>query len=222
MVLCQLFFLLFCQQDKLLVSRTLDIRRYAFLGKSLPDLHGIAVRLLCDRKICAVFEQSVELKSQHPAFCQQSPILLHIIAEMILQLLIYDHHSLSHHGTAFCAADVENVRCRRNIRQSHVISLRAQAVTHPGAVHHQIKSVLPADPADPGELFLCVDGAVLRRKGQEYHLRLRHVFRDIACPVALRLLLHSCRRDLSVHSRNHVDLVSCVLHCTGLVNLDMS
>ena len=166
-----------------------------------------------------VFQQRLELDAQQAALGQHGAPLLHVPAEVGLGGFVAQYHGLAEEQAVLGAADVEDIRQRRQVRQGQVISGRGEGGAQTGAVQEQVQAVLVAAAPQGGQLGLRVDGADLCAVGDVHHAGEDHVFGAV---VLRQNGLHQSGSQLAVGRIDVADLVARGLDGAGLMGVDVA
>ena len=207
--------------DEDLVGRRLREQGNARLRASGLHARGVLVRAASDLEVEIVGEERLELRSEQPPLREHGPVLLHVRAEMGLELVVYDDDGLAEQRAAFRAAAIEHVSETRDVLEGNVAADRLEAVGQARAVDEQVERELVAHRTDGGELGERVDGACLGRHGKIDHLGLRDMFGNDASRPVGGDGTHLVGADFAIVSRCGFALVARVLDRAGLVHVDV-
>ena len=97
------------QGDKGQVRRRIHGDNIARADQSFADSRSGGDTGSTQSQVEVILKQGLELDTQEPAFCKQSPVLLHLRDELADRAAVGDHHGLAEKSTALAATDVEDI-----------------------------------------------------------------------------------------------------------------
>ena len=202
------------QDGKLLVGGGGHRQGEAQGGHPVPEAEGQGVGVAGGVQIGAVFQQGLELEAQEAALGEHGAPALDVPAEV--RPGPGEDQGLAEEGAVLGAADVEDIRQSRVVREGHVPA--GQGGTQPGPVQEEDEPVLVAALPEGRQLRLGVDGAGFRGVGDVDHGGLHLVL----VAVELGDGLDHGGSNFPVGAGDGDDLVPRALDGPGFVDVDVS
>ena len=156
--------------DEDLVGRRLREQGNSRLRASVLHTRGVLVRAAGNLEVEVVGEERLKLRAEQPPLRKHGAVLLHVRAEMRLELVVHDDDGLAEQRAAFRAAAVEHVGEPSDVLKGNVAADCLETVGQTRAVDEQVERKLVAYRTDGGELGERVDGTRLRRHRKIDHL----------------------------------------------------